>query len=536
LSGRDATAATEERLRLALDAGRMGTWEWDLHSDEMIWSAGMERIFGLSPGSFAGTLEAVRAAVHAEDREAVMQALAEGAAGGREPHLEFRILRPDGGLRWVESWGRLQADADGRPRRLVGIGADRTERKRIEEALRLLAEASSVLSASLDPDAVLHAVARLVIPLLADCCVIDVVEGNVPRRVAAHAVPCHEELMRQALAFSTDLSRKNHPLARAIRTGEVQLLPELTPEMLESLASTPEHRELLGELGVRSFLAVPLVARGKTRGAVGLLFGASGRSHQAWEVTLAEELARRVALALDNLHLYQDARQAVRARDQVLAVVSHDLRNLLNPISMGVGQLLARGVAGGRVLEVIRRSAEQMEKLIEELLDVARSEEGHLVLDRERLEPAALVRETVESHLAAAEQRALRLEGEVASETPLVEADRHRLLRVLANLVGNALKFTPAGGRITVGAAPFKEGEVLFWVGDTGPGIAEEDQQHLFVPFWQATPQPRGGTGLGLAISRRIVEAHGGRLWVDSAPGSGSVFSFTVTSSPPPAR
>jgi PAS domain S-box-containing protein len=530
LSGRDATAATEERLRLALDAGRMGTWEWDLHTDEMIWSAGMERIFGLAAGSFAGTLEAVRAAIHPEDREAVMQALAEGAAGGREPHLEFRILRPDGGLRWVESWGRLQADPDGSPRRLVGIGADRTERKRIEEALRLLAEANSVLSASLDPDAVLHAVARLVIPLLADCCVIDVVEGNVPRRVAAHAIPSQEELMRKALAFSTDLSRKNHPLVRAIRTGEVQVLPELTPEMLESLSSTPEHRELFASLGVRSFLAVPLVARGKTRGAIGLAFGASGRSHQAWEVTLAEELARRVALALDNLHLYHDARQAVRARDQVLAVVSHDLRNLLNPISMGVEQLLARG-SSGRAVEVIRRSAEQMEKLIEELLDVARSEEGRLVLDRERLEPAALVREVVESHLAAAEQRALRLEWEVARETPLVEADRHRLLRVLANLVGNALKFTPAGGRITVGAAPFKEGEVLFWVGDTGPGIAEENQKHLFVPFWQATPQPRGGTGLGLAISKRIVEAHGGRLWVDSAPGSGSVFSFTVTSS-----
>jgi signal transduction histidine kinase len=194
------------------------------------------------------------------------------------------------------------------------------------------------------------------------------------------------------------------------------------------------------------------------------------------------------------------------------------------------------GTAGGRAVDVIRRSAGQMEKLIEELLDVARSEEGRLVLDRERLDAAALVRETVESHLAAAEQKALRLLAEVADGTPPVEGDRHRLLRVLANLVGNALKFTPAGGRVTVGAEPFGDLGVRFWVGDTGPGIAEEDQQHLFVPFWQATPRPRGGTGLGLAISKRIVEAHGGRLWVESTPGSGSVFSFTVTSSSPPAR
>ncbi len=528
MTGRDATSATEERLQLALDAGRMGTWEWDLLTGLMIWSAGLERIFGLVPGSFEGTMEAVGRLIHPDDREPVMAALTEAAAGGREPHLEFRILRPDGGLRWVESWGRLQADDAGEPRRLVGICADRTDRKRIEEALRLLAEANSVLAASLDPDAILHAVARLAIPQLADYCVIDVIEGGVPRRVAAHAIPSHEERIQQALAYSPDLSREHHPIARAIRTGEVQVLPELTPETLAAVSLSPEHREFLVSFGIRSLLAVPLVARGKTLGSISLMFGVSGRGYRAWEMALAEELARRVALAMDNLHLYHDARLAVRARDQVLAVVSHDLRNLLNPISFGVEQLQASGVAGERAIEVIRRSAVQMEKLIEELLDVACSEEGRLVLDRERLDAAELVREIVESHLAAAERRALRLAAHVAAGTPPVEADRHRLLRVLANLAGNALKFTPAGGRITVGAEPWGEAEVRFWVGDTGPGIAEEDQKHLFVPFWQATPQPRGGTGLGLAIAKRIVEAHGGRLWVDSRPESGSVFSFTV--------
>jgi len=528
VTGRDATSATEERLQLALDAGRMGTWEWDLQTGLMIWSAGLERIFGLIPGSFEGTMEAVRRLIHPDDQEPVMAALAEAAGGGREPHLEFRILRPDGGLRWVESWGRLQADAAGEPRRLVGIGADRTERKRIEEALRLLAEANSVLAASLDPDAILHAVARLAIPQLADYCVIDVIEEGGPRRVAAHAIPSHEEQIQWALAFRADPSQENHPISRAIRTGEVQVVPEFTSETLESIGATPEHREFVASFGIRSFLAVPLVARGKTLGSIGLMFGVSGRGYSDWEVTLAEELARRVALAIDNLHLYQDARQAVRARDQVLAVVSHDLRNLLSPISFSAEQLQASGVSGERAIEVIRRSAAQMEKLIEELLDVACSEEGRLVLDRERLDPAELVREVVESHLAAAERRALRLAVHAAAGTPPVEADR--LLRVLANLVGNALKFTPAGGRITVGAEPWGEAEVRFWIGDTGPGIAEEDQPHLFAPFWQATSQPRGGTGtgLGLAIAKRIVEAHGGRLWVDSKPESGSVFSFTV--------
>lgn len=541
MSGREPTLATEERLRLALEAGRMGTWEWDLQTGGMSWSVGLERIFGLPPGGFDGTMEALRRAIHPADREPVLQALAEAARGGAEPHLEFRILRPDGALRWVESWGRLQADPadpEGHPH-LIGVCADRTGRKRIEEALRLLAETNSVLAASLDPDAVLQDVARLVVPLLADYCVIDVVERGVPRRVAAHAVSGKEGVMRQVLAYVTDLSREHHPLARAIRTGEIQMVAEITPETLESLATSPQHRELLASLDIHSFLAVPLVARGKTRGALGLLFGESGRSYRGWDMTLAEELARRVALAIDNLYLYHDARQAVRARDQVLAVVSHDLRNLLNPISISVDQLLAGqspsgsgGSGGGRPLGVIRRSVEQMDRLILELLDAAQLGEGRLVLQRERLEAAALVGEVVESHLAAAGQRALRLLAEVADGTPAVEGDRHRLLRVFANLVGNALKFTPAGGRIVVGAEPFGKGEVRFWVADTGPGIAEADQPHLFLPFWQAAAQPRGGTGLGLSIAKRIVDAHGGRLWVDSRPGSGSVFFFTLAALP----
>jgi PAS domain S-box-containing protein len=536
LDGRESTLATEERLRLALEAGRMGTWEWDLQTGGMVWSVGLERIFGLPPGGFDGTLEALRRAIHPEDQEPVLRALAAAAEGGADPHLEFRILRPDGALRWVESWGRLREDEGGRPR-LVGICADRTERKRIEEALRLLAETNSVLAASLDPDTVLQAVAHLVIPLLADCCVIDVVEGGVPRRVAVQALPGQEEVARQALAFVTDLSRERHPMAQAMRTGEIQVVAELTPEALESFSTSREHRELFVRVGVRSLLVVPLVARGKTRGALGLMFGESGRSYRGWDRTLAEELARRVALAIDNLYLYHDARQAVRARDQVLAVVSHDLRNLLSPISISLDQLSAGlppgGSGGGRQLGVIRRAVEQMDRLILELLDAARLEEGRLALERERLEAAELVGEVVESHLAAAGQKGLRLVAEVADGTPPVEGDRHRLLRVFANLVGNALKFTPSGGRIVVGAEPFGEGEVRFWVADTGLGIAEADQPHLFLPFWQATPQPRGGTGLGLSIAKRIVEAHGGRLWVDSRPGAGSAFFFTLAALPP---
>lgn len=371
------------------------------------------------------------------------------------------------------------------------------------EALRLLADASSVLSASLDPDSLFSGVAHLIVPALADFCVIDVMERGVLRRAVTHGLPGCEE------PAPADLAEEHCPMRLAIETGEVQVAP--------------------------SVLAVPLVARGKTRGAIGLIRGPGGRHHGPHDVVLAEELARRVALAADNLYLYHDARQALRTRDQVLAVVSHDLRNLLNPIAISAAQLLAgsaSGVPEGRLLEVIRRSVDQMDRLIQDLLDVARIEEGRLVLECECLSPAALIEETLESHLSLAAQKALRLECAVAPELPEVEADHHRLQRVLANLMGNALKFTPRGGRVILGAERFADGgEVRFWVADNGPGIPEEDRQHLFTPFWQAAPQARGargGTGLGLSIAKRIVEAHGGRLWVESTPGEGSVFSFTL--------
>ncbi|HEX6899669.1 MAG TPA: ATP-binding protein [Thermoanaerobaculia bacterium] len=534
MNGRDLARESEERLRLALDAGRMGTWEWDLLTGGLSWSAGMERLFGLAPGTFEGTLDAFQRHLHPGDREPVVRYLAEAAEGEREPHVEYRVLRPDGQLRWIESWAHLLADEGGRPARMVGISRDTTERRRIEEGLRLLAEANSVLSASLDPDPMFQGVARLAVPDLGDYCVIDVVERSGLRRAAVHAIPEHEELIQEAMRYIPQ--GEGHPSLRAIRAGEAQLVSQVTAEILDAVAPVPEHRALLDRLAVRSILCVPLIARGKTRGAICLMFGDTGRTYHPWDVNLADELSRRVALAADNLYLYHDARQAVRARDQVLAVVSHDLRNLLNPVAISAEQLAAAlppELSLTRPLDLIRRSADQMDRLIQDLLDVARLEEGRLTLELERLAPEALVAEIVESHLPMARRKSLCLEREVAPEAPLVLADRHRLLRVLANLVGNALKFTPAGGRITVGAERHGDrSEVRFWVADTGLGISEGDQAHIFTPFWQVAPRERGGTGLGLSITKGIVEAHGGRVWVDSSAGSGSVFSFTIAAAP----
>ncbi len=530
MSGGGDADGHDDWLRLALEAGRMGTWEWDLQSGRVSWSPALERMHGLAPGSFGGTFEDFQGDIHPEDRERVLRSLAESLAGPRGYDVEYRILPPGGGMRWVEGRGLLVRNGDGRPLRMVGVTIDVTERKRIEEALGLLAEANSVLSGALDPDSMLQGVARLLVVRLADHCLIDLraeEKGEGVRRIAVRSAADREALLREAFPAAPE---ERHPILQAIRTGKIQVFSRVTAETLDDLAQGPGSRAALERLGLLSVLVVPLVARDTTRGAITLLSSAVGRHYRSWDVGLAEELARRVALAVDNLYLYQDARQALRTRDEVLAVVSHDLRNLLNPLAMSAAQMLAAAPPEGRrPLQVMKRSVDQMDRLIQDLLDVARLEDGRLVLERERLRPGALISEVLESQRPLADQKALRLEADMAAEIPEVEADRHRLLRVLANLVANALKFTPEGGRVVVGAERFAGGrEVRFWVADTGPGIDERDRPHLFVPFWQASPQSRGGAGLGLAITKRIVEAHGGSVWMDSAPGGGSVFSFTL--------
>ncbi|HEX6369114.1 MAG TPA: HAMP domain-containing sensor histidine kinase, partial [Longimicrobium sp.] len=214
----------------------------------------------------------------------------------------------------------------------------------------------------------------------------------------------------------------------------------------------------------------------------------------------------------------------------VLGVVSHDLRNPLTAILLNVDAALASGVlpqAARDAMEGVVRSAEAMDRMIQDLLDVARIEAGQLRMETAPCAPADLVGEAVGLMERLAEERMIRLVPAV-DDCPRVRADRDRVLQVFSNLVGNALKFTPPGGVVTVGAAP-EEGAVRFWVRDTGPGIAPEDVERLWDPFWQADgPARRSGAGLGLPIVRGIVEAHGGRVWVESQPGAGTTFGFTL--------
>jgi signal transduction histidine kinase len=254
---------------------------------------------------------------------------------------------------------------------------------------------------------------------------------------------------------------------------------------------------------------------------------------------MADQTAIALGHALSYQRLYRserDAREtserAVRTRDEILAMVSHDLRNPLGTISMSATLLLrqlSEATDSSARLQAarIQRSVDQMIHLVDDLLDVARLETGTVDIELAPHDAVAVAREVVDPFLLAARSRSLELRLELPTGALPIACDRRRLLQVLSNLLGNALKFTPSGGVVVLRVAR-EQDEVVFSVTDTGPGIAAEQLPLVFERFWRADRHSQGGSGLGLFIASSLVAAHGGRIWADSTVGIGSVFSFAL--------
>jgi signal transduction histidine kinase len=306
------------------------------------------------------------------------------------------------------------------------------------------------------------------------------------------------------------------------------------------------HGEALYATGLRTMVMLPLFARGKRLGTFTLVSTDPSRYSPA-DVAFVEEVARRAALTIDNAQLYERARAAIHAREDLLAIVSHDLRNPLSVIIMLLSSMTgesSREVETDRdrpQLEAMKRATDRMTRLLADLLDSASMNAGHFSVETDRVAVAPLVATALDMARPLAARGGLSLVSELHGDLPAVRADASRIQQVLANLIGNAIKFTERSGKITVSAYRSGGGEtgntVTFAVKDTGPGIAEADRSHLFDRFWQAQPTARMGTGLGLFIAKAIVESHGGTIWLESTVGMGSTFLFQLpvvkgTSSP----
>jgi signal transduction histidine kinase len=401
-----------------------------------------------------------------------------------------------------------------------------------EERHRMLAEIGAVLS-PLRYESSLREVAPLVARHLADLVIFFVVQadGDLHRVAAATRDPAQTWIADALMTSLRATVHADHPARRVVRDGR-PVVSQFAPESLEKVAETPEQLVVLRAMQLRSTMVVPLSIGDARLGALGL--ASNSRAFEEADIPLALEIGRRCALFVESARLHRSEKAAIQARDEVLAVVAHDLRNPLASMMFQVA-LLRRppGEPERRSMEAVEElehAARRMSRILQDLLDVARLESGRFELLRGRVSPAEVVAEAARSQREQVSARSLELRIDVAAGLPDVWADLGRVLQVFENLIGNATKFTTAGS-ISLGAKKAEGGEVVFWVADTGVGIAAEDISRVFDRFWQARQSRRGGAGLGLSIVREIVRAHGGRLWVDSEPGSGSTFFFTLPSS-----
>jgi len=450
----------------------------------------MAAIFGYSQEeilALPSILKLVDERDHALVRENLRRRL-EGEV--RDLHYTFRGRRRDGSLIWAEVLG-TRADLAAKPV-VIGTILDVSERVDAEREIRESEERFRLI-----------------------------VEGSREVFFYIHDREGRFEYLspsiREVLGYSPEelVGRSYEEILDEEQPGDVRRLTDRA--LLEGKRQPPyptvvRHRD--GRRRTLEIVETPLLEDGAVLGMRGF----------------ARDITARIEAEEERDRLFEEARAAVRARDEMLAIVSHDLRNPLNTIRMGTTLLLEhedRRAGNIHALEMIERAVGRMDRLIEDLLDVSQLERGTMTLRQSEVHPREVAEEACQLLARTAEEKSVTLERELPDELPPIHADPERILQVLTNLLGNAIKFTPEGGRITLLAEP-EDALLRVTISDTGRGISPDELPHLFDRFWQGSSSGAVGAGLGLAISKGIVEAHGGRIWVESEPGEGSAFHFTV--------
>ena len=456
--------------------------------------------------------------------------------------IECEVVHSDGRRVTLYEYAAPLFDADGSVRGAVGVFVDITERLRVERQQTFLAQASEILSSSLDYESTMSGLAKLAVPAMGDYAAVDVLrEDGTCHRV--EFVVGDESLRDVAEGLKRYPPRMavDSPAAQALRSGRPLLAAECSPDTLQRAAQSREHYELLARLDVRSFVMAPLTARGRTLGLFTVGIRDPRRQYGESDLQLAADIARRAGLALDNALLYRHAQEANRVKDDFLATLSHELRTPLNAL-LGWTQMLRTRAADEafrlRALESIDRNARAQAVLINDLLDVSRVMSGKLRIEAEPVDLEGVVLEAVDAVSAAGRARDIELRLSIAPLRAQVLGDGHRLQQVVMNLLSNAIKFTPAGGRIELSLEQ-TGGAVQIAVTDTGAGIDPAFLPYVFERFSQAdstTARRHGGLGLGLAIVRHLVELHGGTVTVESEGlDCGSRFVVTLPTIEAPA-
>jgi signal transduction histidine kinase len=477
-----------------------------------------------SDGQILGTLATYFPAPHRPSRRdrAQVELYARLAGSAIDNALAHRLAA-------VQTQRRTEAEGE----REHMVDREREAKRRSD----FLAEASRLLGSSLEYEPTLATVAGLALPFLGSWCFVDLVEpdGTMRRVAVVHPDPEKQRLAR--LLENGWPPEREDPLGapRAMRTFASEILPHVSDEMLVQAAHGEENLRILRALGIGSLIVAPMIARDQVLGAVTFVSADTGHQYTRDDLTLADEIASRSAVAIENARLLRAAENANRAKSIFLSTMSHELRTPLNAIS-GYAELLEMELKGplteGQREQVarIRTNQRHLLGLVNTVLDFAKLDAGRMEYDIQPVAVASVI-EDVESVVAPlAEAKGISYPRHCANAHLVVRADRNKLSQILVNLFTNSVKFTGPGGRISIRCGQV-DGRVLFHIEDTGIGIAPDQLRNVFEPFMQVsegTTRKEEGTGLGLAISRSLARGMGGEIRVESTPGSGSTFTVDL--------
>jgi PAS domain S-box-containing protein len=518
----------DERLRVSLEAGGLGTWEWTLPTGRIAWSPSLEAIHGLPTGTFGGTFAALEAVVHHEDRERFGASIRAALQRG-EDTTEYRVVRPDGGVRWLEAHAVAFYDAAGRPDRLVGVCADVTDDKRSDVRVAFLGEIARSITSSLDLDTVLRRVVEGAQALTgSDSAAILLRDVESGAMVPRHRVgPWWRDWDTLRVTPGQGLGGLAMVTGRPLRTGDYRADPRVPDEF----------RMLTERAGPMALMVVPILVGAETAGLL-YIVNRTPRSFNDEDETICVRLAEQTAVAVQNARLFgrqeaarAEAEAANRTKDEFLAMLGHELRNPLGAIS-SAAHVLARTAAGNnstvRASEIIGRQVHHLARIVDDLLDVSRVVAGKVALRLQPVDLGQVARRIATLHGGPAGSRHVI---SVHTAPVWVSADPTRVEQVLTNLLANAVKYTPAGGEIAITVERDGDRAVLS-VRDTGVGIRAELLPRVFDLFVQADrslERSAGGLGIGLTLVRQLVQLHGGTVEASSAgPGRGSTFTVRL--------
>ena len=452
------------------------------------------------------------------------RALQEGQIVGLANHTV--LVARDGTERAIDDSAAPIRDDLGNVIGVVLIFRDITEKRRDEESVRqsvettrFLADASATLAELTDYESTLQRVATLAVPSFADWCAVDMQEpdGSIRRLVAAHSDPSKSDLARELFRRYPPAPSDPAGIAKVLRDGEPDWMAVIPPEVLERRGGDEEYWGLIRQLGLRSYICVPLRSRARTLGVLTFVTAESGRTYGPSDLAAAQDLAHRAVIAIENANLLAALKESDRRKDEFLAILAHELRNPLAPIRNAVHILRAKGPPLPELhwaTDVIDRQVHQMSRLVDDLLDVSRITGGKIQLRKERVEMAAVVHSAVEASRPLIDKWRHELLVHLPAEPIHLDADLTRLSQVLLNLLNNSAKYTDPGGRISL-AVERDRGEVVVRVRDNGIGIPAEMLPQIFGMFTQvdrSLERAEGGLGIGLTLVQRLVELHGGTV------------------------